>query len=100
MVAYDEDTDYCGPEGEWTGKFVSNKPWGVPINRCCWRHDHLYRRGGTGADRLRVDKRFRGCIQKRLEAKWWIPKFLARMVAQRYYIGVRVFGSEYFNYRE
>lgn len=98
MKPYNSKTDYCGPGKGLLAKMISNKPWGARINVCCYFHDVAYERGGTGRDRYHADLRLRGCIYGKLAQKWWIPKFVALMVSERYYIAVRVFGSSRFNY--
>lgn len=99
MKRYDKNVDYCGPDNGWLTRLISNKPWGASINWCCYRHDQAYEKGGSYKDRAKVDEEFRQCVYERLVAKWWIPKFMARVVANQHWLAVRGFGSGLFKYR-
>lgn len=99
MKRYDQNIDYCGPGNGLLTRWISNRPWGARINRCCYWHDKAYETGGTGKDRAHVDEIFYKCVRKRLVAKWWIPGWFADMVAMRHYMAVRTFGSGSFNYK-
>lgn len=100
MKPYDPKQDYCGPGKGWLAKVTPDKPLGANIGFCCYSHDGAYERGGTGKDRAAADERLRDCVYRRQVAKWWIPKFVARRVARRYYEAVRIFGSSCFNYHD
>lgn len=94
---YDPKRKYCGPGNGLLAWLVADRVWGVPINECCYWHDEQYRIGGTGKDRANYDAQFRRCIESQFR-KTRLPRWLGRMVARRYYVAVRVFGSVVFNY--
>lgn len=98
MGEYRKGHDYCGPGRGFLAWLVTDAPWGMDISYCCWVHDEQYRKGGTGKDRLASDEEFYYCIKGTLIAKG-LPKFLARLVARRYFAAVRILGSPRFNYR-
>lgn len=100
MKPYDPDQDYCGPGKSWLTRMISSTPWGADINPCCYMHDVAYEVGGTGKDRLAADEQFRDCILNRFSQQRWTPRFIGRMVAERYFLAVRVFGSPSFTYKD
>ena len=100
MKPYNPSVDYCGPGKSWVTKFISNTPWGANINRCCYAHDVAYELGGTGQDRERADVAFRECIEDQFVKRRWTPNFLGKIVAKRYYIFVRRFGSSSWTYKD
>ena len=100
MSDYDPNCDYCGPGQTFWTRWVPRRPFGVDINLCCYAHDRAYKRGSTGIDRLEADLKFYWDIIEVMVAKWWIPSWLARWVAQRYYVAVRLFGAFAFNYKD
>lgn len=99
MAEYQKGRDYCGPGHGFLAWFVSDAPWGVDISYCCWVHDEQYATGGTGKDRLASDEEFYYCIKNTLRVRG-IPKWLARMVARKYFAAVRILGSSRFNYHD
>lgn len=99
MEPYDPKKRYCGPGKGVIAWLVPEKPLGVCINECCYKHDEAYDHGGSGHDRLRADEVFRLSIRVKLAAHWWIPLFVASWIAQRYFKAVRILGSTCFNYR-
>jgi len=98
MKPYDPNMDYCGPGKSFLTNLIPNRLLGINLNSCCYFHDTAYENGGTGQDRYHADLRLRDCVYGKLVRKWWVPKFLARTVAGRYFTAVRVFGSSSFNY--
>jgi hypothetical protein len=59
----------------------------VDWRECCVEHDFAYWKGGTAAERLAADERFRECLLKKTGS----PKF-ARLA----YAGVRLGGSPHY----
>ena len=73
---------------EWKANGCTGVPDISPaIKACCDAHDECYCKGGTDTDRLACDKAFRDCIRKE-----------SAIIADIYYLGVRAFGSFFFNY--
>ncbi len=60
----------------------------LDIGSCCGAHDQAYAIGGNRRDRRQADRHFRRCI---LQAG-------RPLVAQIYYLGVRLFGWLFFNF--
>lgn len=58
------------------------------VKACCDAHDACYCAGGDGDDRLACDRAFRDCIRAAGHPN----------IADIYYMGVRTFGSFFFNY--
>lgn len=68
---------------------------------CCDHHDFLYQEGGDKRQRLHADRTFYHCMIKRAWSnKSWVPFFGWFLLANVYYLGVRLFGGKYFNWKE
>ncbi|MHA1999999.1 MAG: hypothetical protein ACTSU9_17960, partial [Promethearchaeota archaeon] len=87
-IETDDGAD-CIPNG-CTG--APNSINGVDITDCCNRHDMGYCKGGTEADREKVDANLKLCIEKK------VGGWLGRTVALIYYTFVRRLGPRHFNY--
>ena len=59
--------------------------------QCCVAHDRAYWMGGTYAQRLKADRRFRDCLRKQCLQHDW-NSFGGWLVSRAYYYGVRVGG--------
>lgn len=66
------------------------------IGYTCETHDYYYDIGGNKADRLDADRYFRGLIIEHGVNKKQPIRYA--ILAQVYYLGVRIFGWRTFNY--
>lgn len=103
MNPYDDDIDYCGPNGCRISRLISRRIFGVDMNRACYQHDCLYEAGGTEHQRKFADLLFYHCMKLAISRamKWYNPlRIPAYLWALRRYHAVRWFGKRSFNYHE
>ena len=89
-----------GASGKWYNKFIPKHVWFLNIEICSLPHDFDYYIGGTELDKQKADKRFFYNIKR------WIDintdnQFLRKLryiSAYKYYLTVKAFGSNAFNY--
>lgn len=96
MLKVDENTDHCGPCGDHLllriiSKCIPDKVFGVYLGECCLIHD-IYM-GAHGNDKA-GDIDFKRNIQSKFRTADK-PEWQGRLVANAYYIGVRIGGLAY-----
>jgi hypothetical protein len=101
---YKTDYDYVGPE-DWRRKMIPRKIYGVDVNLAAYRHDYLYAKSGTQADRFNADAAFLADMCQLIEhsdwgvlRKWfkWFLRGLAFQRAMKYFLAVRAGGKDSF----
>lgn len=98
---YDDDKDYCGPEGSSLSIFICRKIDGVDTNKCCWAHDQRYEIGGTEVDKMEADMCFYRDMKIAIKAKykWYNPiRWRALIRAKIRFDAVSELGDRFFNY--
>jgi|TARA_Y100000310_G_scaffold328330_1_gene396308 hypothetical protein len=91
----------CGGKGSWI-----RPPYGKFYESSCNKHDKGYEKGGNELDRFECDAKFLVFMIKdtfRITHKINIIQFFVRVYYQFwafiYFIGVRIGGKRYFNYK-
>jgi hypothetical protein len=101
---YKSDYDYVGPE-DWRRTLIPRTIYGVDVNLAAYRHDYLYKKGGTQKDRFDADAAFLADICQLIEKsdwgvfrKWfkWALRGLAFQRAMKYFLAVRAGGKDIF----
>jgi len=102
MLRYSEVSSYkrkqitngCGGKGGWI------KPPSFIFKASCNQHDFYYWRGVSEEDRVSADNSFYRFMKEDIaDAKWYMKPYYHQW-ALAYYVAVRLFGKEYFNYSE
>jgi Prokaryotic phospholipase A2 len=86
----------CGPS--WFPVWLANLMFGWFFDASCRRHDFGYRRGGSRADRLAVDRGFYRAMRQDAVRFSGGKALVAKAVAWLFYRLVRLFGGYIFNY--
>jgi hypothetical protein len=98
---YDDNKDYCGPEGKWYAKLLSRYIFGIDCNRCYWAHDNRYRLGETPEDKEFADSQMLKDQIKAIRAatKWYSPRRYAALVwaLRRYHFVCWAGGAAFLN---
>jgi len=99
---YDDTFDYMGPNKKPWKKMIPRKFYGVDCNRAAFRHDYHYLVGGDGHDRYDADKTFKKEMRALAKAQQrnFILRWLACRRINKYWLAVRLAGSQFFNYKE
>ena len=85
-------TNGCGSKGGWIN------PPNFIFKASCVIHDFYYWRGCEESDRQLADNSFYSYMRKDIkEAKWFMKPYYHQW-ALAYYLAVRLFGENYFNY--
>lgn len=87
----------CGAAGA-KFDFVPDTIWGIYVGEACAIHDFMYHVGRTDEDKQEADRVFLNNLL-RLTTKrkpWYIPAFLPRRRAYKYYTAVKYFGGPAF----
>ena len=87
-------TNSCGGKGGWI------KPPNFIFKASCNQHDFYYWRGCTEKDRRLADNTFYSYMRKDVKETKWYMKPYYHQWALAYYVAVRFFGKNYFNYAE
>lgn len=84
----------CGGEGSWI-----RPPYRIFFEASCNKHDKSYEEGGNAARRLECDTKFFAMMMKDTWKKKGIKRLYYQCWAIIYYLGVRLGGKKYFNYK-
>ncbi len=68
------------------------------FTRACQGHDSCYTTGGSEWDRYVCDRDFRSAMLQDCSTRSGLAAFKCRLLANVYYIGVRIGGEFFFNY--
>ena len=64
-------------------------------------HDYLYWLGGSSGRRYWADTRLRWIMQNLIKDAWhWVARLRMNALGQIYFLAVRAFGRDYFNYQD
>ncbi len=104
---YSDRKRYVGAAGDWKSQFIPRYVMGIDLNPAAYRHDYKYTIGGTPEDRFNSDAAFLTDMMQLIELKpwkWWQPKsimkYFAREAALKYFMAVREFGKDHYNFLE
>jgi len=78
--------------------FVPDRIYSLYIGHACQIHDWMYDEGETAEDKDKADRVFLNNLYRiiKLGDEWYLPTFLMRRRALKYYLGVKHFGGSAF----
>lgn len=86
-------TNGCGGKGG-----IINPPELI-FGKDCLKHDYRYWLGGSEEDRTFADNEFRDGMFKTVKKSFFLFRPHRYIIAQMYYMAVRLFGHKFFDYR-
>lgn len=78
--------------------FIPDSIWGVYVGEACAVHDYMYHVGRSDEDKKEADRVFLNNLLRLLTKRkpWYIPDYLVKSRARKYYLAVKYFGGPAF----